>query len=63
MIQLKRVYECVSVDEFTQDCTNWQVDEHSLPISKADADIITMKIMGFMVFVFIIKQIKKSIKI
>lgn len=57
----KKIYECVAVDEFTQDCTEWQVIEHSLPISKADANFLTMEIIGFMVFVFILKQIKRSI--
>lgn len=57
----KKIYECVAVDEFTQDCTNWQVIEHSLPLSKADANLLTMEIIGFMVFVFILKQIKRSI--
>ncbi len=58
----KKIYECVAVDTFTQDCTNWQVTEHSLPISKADAGILTAKIIGFMIFVFVIKQIKRGIK-
>lgn len=57
----KKIYECVAVDEFTQDCTSWQVIEHSLPLSKADANLLTMEIIGFMIFVFILKQIKRSI--
>lgn len=58
---MAKTYECIAVDIATQDCKNWQVNEHSLPIAKPDADLITAKIIGFMIFVFIIKQIKKSV--
>lgn len=56
----KKIYECVAVDEFN-DCTDWQVIEHSLPLSRADANLLTVEIIGFMIFVFILKQIKRSI--
>lgn len=57
------VYECVKVDQVTQTCELWQVEQPQPPLalSKADADLITLKILGFMAFVFVLKQIKKSI--
>lgn len=58
----KKVYECVDNVQ-PQYCTNWQeVPQTPLPISKADANILTMEIISFMVFVFIVQQIVKTAK-
>lgn len=56
----KKIYECVAVNA-TNDCTDWELVENTAPLSKADVNVLTMKIIGFMVFVFILKFIKKSI--
>lgn len=60
----KKVYECVQADLHSQDCLLWQevVVQTPLPLSKADAYILTLEIISFMVFVFIIKQIQYWIK-
>lgn len=53
------VYDCVKINTFTQACEVWQVaDNQDMPLAKADANILTFKILCFMAFVFIIKQIK-----
>lgn len=61
MTQQAKIYECVAVDLSTQNCTHWEIVENSLPLSKSDANFLTLKILGFMIFVFILKYIKKSI--
>lgn len=64
---MTQVYECLAVDITTKDCTNWQIvvkpdpESEQLPITKHDADILTMAIIGFMVFVRILLEIKRSI--
>lgn len=59
--QHAKTYECVAVDIVKQDCTLWRATEHTLPISKADANWLTVEIISFMAFVFVCKLIKKSI--
>lgn len=54
-----KTYECVAVD-VNQQCARWVESENGLPLTKAEANILTFKIVAFMVFVFILKQIKKS---
>lgn len=58
--QNNKIYECIAVDSHQQ-CTQWAVNENSHPLTKAEANILTAKILAFMVFVFVLKQIKKSI--
>lgn len=60
-----QVYECLAVDIETKDCTNWQLMEvpqpNEPPITKEQANELTVAIVGFMVFVFVWNQIKKSL--
>lgn len=60
-----QVYECLAVDIATRDCTNWQVlvkpEPEQLPITKDDANTITMAIIVFMVFVRVLLEIRRSI--
>lgn len=55
------VYDCVKINMSTQTCQVWQVAETEMPLAKADANILTFKILCFMAFVFIIKQIKRQL--
>lgn len=55
------VYECVVADLVAHDCKKWQAVENDLPLSKSDANFLTFKIVSFMIFVFILKTIKKSV--
>lgn len=58
------IYECVSVDTATKDCTAWQLVEPKQPesyLTKEQTNELTVAIVGFMVFVWIWLQIKKSI--
>lgn len=54
-------YECIAVDVATKLCTNWQQVEQTLPIAKEDANAITMAIIAFLAYVFVIKQIKRML--
>lgn len=56
------VYDCVKINTSTQMCEVWQVAEiQEMPLAKADANILTFKILCFMAFVFVVKQIKRQL--
>lgn len=61
-------YECVAVDAQTQECTNWQAvevippQETQPPMTKEEANDLTLAIVGFMVFVWVWKQIHALLK-
>lgn len=55
------IYECIAVDTVTKLCTNWQQVTQTLPIAKEDANLLTIEIVAFMAFVFVIKEIKRQV--
>lgn len=58
----KTVYECVAVDVYTKDCTDWQVVESSdVPITRNDFNAVFLAVLSFMVFVWVLNQVKRSI--
>ncbi len=69
-----KVYECVELVNATniygsKDCKKWEIVEidtntsnQLIPqLSQTEQSILTVKILAFMAFVFVIKQIKRSI--
>lgn len=60
-MQTNVTYTCIAPDFENGFCKNWQVNEHTLAMSKADMNLLTVEIITFMVFVFVCKMIKKSI--
>lgn len=59
----QKVYECLAVDSVTKDCTNWQEVTTPAPpiLSQQEALSLTLAILSFMVFVWVIKLIKRQI--
>lgn len=54
-------YECTTIDNKTKLCTHWQPVEQTPPIAKEDANAITMAVITFLAYVFVIKQIKRML--
>lgn len=63
-----KTYECIEVDISTKNCINWQEQQvlqdffQKPPISKQEANELTLAIIGFMIFVHIWKQILSFLK-
>lgn len=57
------VYECVQINQVTKECVSWQAQaQQTLPISKDDANALTIAILVFMAFVFVLRQIRNEIR-
>lgn len=56
-------YKCLKANHLLGTCQEWQqVTQTPLPLSKSEANELTIGIIGFMVFVYIWKQIINSAK-
>lgn len=55
-----KTYECVAVDVHQQ-CSQWVVNENSSPLTQAEANVLTFKILAFMAFILVLKHIKREV--